>query len=202
MHNADSGEDRPEWELMQPGAGPGEPSHGFALVTYIPPPLGRFLDELRRELVPLCAPRAHVTVLPPRPLLAPASQAWGHVYGRIHNFPVFEIQATQIEIFASTGVIYIELGAGRRELERMHETLNAGPVECVEPFAYHPHITLAQDLAPSEVTRVHDLASRRWAEHTGNRSFPVETLTFVQNTTDNQWLDLAQLTLGTVSWVR
>ena len=40
----------------------------FALVIYIPDPLGRFLDDLRRELVPGCNPHAHVSVLPPRPL--------------------------------------------------------------------------------------------------------------------------------------
>ena len=40
----------------------------FALVVYIPGPLGVFLDELRRELVPHYNPHAHVSVLPPRPL--------------------------------------------------------------------------------------------------------------------------------------
>ncbi len=40
----------------------------FALVIYIPDPLGRFLDDLRKELVPGCNPHAHVSVLPPRPL--------------------------------------------------------------------------------------------------------------------------------------
>src|SRR3974377_478668 len=40
----------------------------FALVIYVPDPLARFLDDLRRELVPHCNPRAHVSVLPPRPL--------------------------------------------------------------------------------------------------------------------------------------
>ena len=37
----------------------------FALVVYIPDPLGRFLDDLRRELVPHYNPHAHVSVLPP-----------------------------------------------------------------------------------------------------------------------------------------
>ncbi len=40
----------------------------FALVIYIPDPLGRFLDDLRTALVPGCNPHAHVSVLPPRPL--------------------------------------------------------------------------------------------------------------------------------------
>src|SRR5271157_1965000 len=40
----------------------------FALVIYVPEPLGRFLDDLRRELSPASNPHAHVSVLPPRPL--------------------------------------------------------------------------------------------------------------------------------------
>ena len=40
----------------------------FALVIYIPDPLGLVLDDLRRELVPTYNPHAHVSVLPPRPL--------------------------------------------------------------------------------------------------------------------------------------
>ena len=40
----------------------------FALVIYIPDPLGGFLDDLRRELTPGCNPHAHISVLPPRPL--------------------------------------------------------------------------------------------------------------------------------------
>ena len=38
----------------------------FALVLYVPSPLGIFLDNLRRELAPACNPHAHVSLLPPR----------------------------------------------------------------------------------------------------------------------------------------
>ena len=33
----------------------------FALVIYVPGPLGKFLDDLRRKLVPGCNPHAHVS---------------------------------------------------------------------------------------------------------------------------------------------
>ena len=42
--------------------------NSFALVSYIPEPLAGFLDRLRQELVPNCFLRAHVTILPPRPI--------------------------------------------------------------------------------------------------------------------------------------
>ncbi len=178
------------------------PINCFALVTYIPGPLGEFLDHLRRELVPACVPRAHVTILPPRPVLAPTRTAVEQLSEWIAGVTTFEIETRQVEIFETTSVIYINLGGGRRELEEIHNRLNAGHLGFSEPFGYHPHITLAQELSPDQVARVREEAERRWAEYEGPRTFPAEKVTFVQNTSDNRWLDLAHWTLGAVSTVR
>ena len=59
------GSDSPEYGRYVPEE---ERLNVYALVIYIPDPLGRFLDHLRRELVPAYKPHAHVSVLPPRPL--------------------------------------------------------------------------------------------------------------------------------------
>jgi 2'-5' RNA ligase len=178
------------------------PINCFALVTYIPGSLGEFLDHLRRELVPACVPRAHVTILPPRPVSAPVEAAVEQLNGWIADTPTFEIEARQVEIFGTTSVIYIGLGAGREELQGIHDRFNSGHLGFAEPFAYHPHVTLAQDLLPDQVQRVHEEAKRRWAEFKGERAFAVETVTFVQNTSDNRWLDLAHWTLGAVPTTR
>ena len=175
-----------------------DPINCYALVTYIPDRLGGFLDQLRRELVPTCLPRAHVTILPPRPLhgqVPPAIETLGR---RITDLPAFEIEAGAVEIFAASAVIYIGIGAGRRELCSMHDLLNAAPLDFEEPFRYHPHITLAQELKPEDLAAVFETARRRWAEYRGPRAFPLESLTFVQNTLQNRWLDLAHWTLGAV----
>jgi len=178
------------------------PINCFALVTYIPGPLGEFLDLLRRELVPACVPRAHVTVLPPRPVLVPTGTAVEQLNEWIADAPAFEIEPQQVEIFETTSVIYIGLGGGREELRRLHDRLNAGHLGFAEPFSYHPHITLAQELSPDQVSSTHEEARRRWAEFQGERAFRVETVTFVQNTSDNRWLDLAHWTLGAVPTAR
>lgn len=175
-----------------------DPINCFALVTYIPDPLGDFLDQLRRELVPGCLPRAHVTVLPPRPLQAPVSEAVENLGRRVQDLPSFEIEARGVEVFGNSSVVYIALGAGHQELNRMHGLLADGPLEYQEPFPYHPHITLAQDLKTENLAEICEAAARRWAEFRGSRSFPVETLTFVQNTLQNRWLDLARWSLGAV----
>ena len=187
---------------MHSGSDGGKPINCFALVTYIPEPLGSFLDVLRRELVPGCLPRAHVTLLPPRTIAVPTPVVVEELNAEVADLAPFELQLEGVEIFERTSVIYIKLGVGREELKRIHDRLNKGPLRFDEPFEYEPHITLAQELKPEQVRGVFEEASRQWANLAPARSFPVETMTFVQNTDSNSWLDLAHWTLGAVPSVR
>ena len=168
----------------------------FALVIYIPDPLGRFLDDLRIELAPSCNPHAHVSVLPPRKLLVDWRVASAQAQGITANWRPFEVQLEQISIFPATDVVYIEVGRGAQELRRMHERMNSQSLAFDEPFAYHPHITLAQEIAPDNVSEVAELARRRWRDYGGQRSFLAEHAVFVQSTKLNCWTDLAEYSLG------
>jgi 2'-5' RNA ligase len=170
----------------------------FALVIYLPEPLGRFLDDLRCELVPHDKPHAHVSVLPPRPLAVDSSVASEQVRSLTESWTPFEIELTNIEVFPVTNVIYLELGAGAAELRGLHGAMNRGPLEFHEPFPYHPHVTLAQELNSSDVTAAHATARHRWQNYQGKRSFRAERAVFVQNTLHNTWVDLAEFGLGTV----
>jgi 2'-5' RNA ligase len=96
-------------------------------------------------------------------------------------------------------VIYIEIGAGAQELYQLHSVMNTSALEFAEPFPYHPHITLAQEVPHEQVGELTELARRRWAEYTGSRTFRAERAVFVQNTLENCWLDLAEYSLGTVA---
>jgi hypothetical protein len=170
----------------------------FALVIYIPDPLGRFLDDLRRDLVPACRPHAHVSVLPPRPLAVDWHSASEQVRTLTDGWAPFEIELGEVEIFPVTDVIYIEVGAGSEELRRMHTAMNSGSLEFREPFRYHPHVTLAQEIAHGDVAPIHEQARHRWRDYKGPRSFRAERAAFVQNTLDNCWIDLAGYSLGAV----
>jgi 2'-5' RNA ligase len=174
----------------------------FALVTYVPEPLGSFLDDLRRELAPGCLPRAHVTILPPRPLAAPTGDVIAELAGKTSELEAFEIEAGAVGTFEQTSVIYLGLAAGRRELQRIHDRLNTGLLEFCEPFPYWPHVTLAQDLTSAQVAPIRALAERRWADFRGSRSIPVETLSFVQSAENGRWLDLSHLSLRPVPLAR
>lgn len=172
--------------------GVGKAINSFALISYLPEPLAGFLNSLRCELVPRCQAKTHVTVLPPRPLATGLPEtAWNDLSDALDGFAPFRVELTSIEVFQGTNVIYLSVGAGYRELERMHTALNQGPLEFAEPYEYHPHVTLAQELMPEDVDRVLARARGRWREFPYSHSFLVDRLTFVQNTQENRWADLA-----------
>jgi 2'-5' RNA ligase len=167
----------------------------YALVSYIPDPIGKFLDLLRLQLVPACRPHAHVTVLPPRPLNAPVERAEAELRQKATQFQPFEVKLGSVEIFDRSEVIYIEVECGESELRHMHKELNHGAVKFDEPFEFHPHITLAQSLPHEQVPQILDRARRFWSEWKGKTTFQVDELCFVQNTVENVWLDLMHLRL-------
>lgn len=169
--------------------------NSFALVTYIPPPLGSFLDDLRCQLEPAGAPsRAHVTLLPPRPLRIDVEAAWEQIRQTGRSFTTFPIEAGEITLFQETSVIYLSVGDGGDRLRQAHRLLNVEGLEQAEAYAYCPHITLAQTLRPGQIPDLMEVARRRWLAWAGPRRFLARAFTFVQNTTENRWQDLRQFT--------
>ena len=164
----------------------------FALVIYIPDPLGRFLDHLRTLLVPGSNPHAHVSVLPPRSLAVEWPVAAARVRGLAADWPPFDIELAGIEVFPVTNVIYIELGSGAAQLHRMHAASNAGVLAFPEPFEYHPHITLAQEIPLEDLAEANRTARRLWSEFQGPRVFRADRAALVQNAVGACWVDLAQ----------
>jgi 2'-5' RNA ligase len=171
--------------------------NSFALVSYIPEPLAGFLDRLRQELVPNCFLKAHVTILPPRPICSSPEAAWKTVRTRAPLFQPFEVELTQLEVFPVSDVIYIEIGRGREGAAATCTPRSTPKPSFVpEPYPYHPHITLAQNLKGDEVDELGRVARARWAECKLPKTFRVDKVVFVQNTRRNCWLDLGESALG------
>ena len=118
------------------------------------------------------------------------------------EFPPFHIEAGEVEIFPETNVIYIGLRRGAEELRAMHLALNTGPLAFDEPYLYHPHITLAQEIPAEDTLRLKSIAEDRWNAYRGPRAFHAESTAFVQNTVQKRWLDLATFELGQPAGVR
>jgi 2'-5' RNA ligase len=170
--------------------------NSFALVSYIPEPLAGFLDRMRQELVPDCFLRAHVTILPPRPISSPPGAAWDLVRWFAPQFAPFEVSLTSVEVFPVSDVIYVNITAGTEQLTQMHAAMNADGLRFPDAFSYHPHVTLAQNLQPDQVDELMRVARARWAECTYAKTFRVEKAVFVQNTRKSGWIDLGECRLG------
>lgn len=170
--------------------------NSFAVVSYIPDPLAGFLDRLRQELVPKCFLRAHVTILPPRPISSSVAEAWEVVQTVVPLFSPFEVELTDIQVFPVSDVIYVNISVGHHQLQQMHAALNVNGLRFGEFFPYNPHITLAQNLHSDEVDELARVARMRWSEYTLPKKFWVGKALFVQNTSRNQWVDLGESALG------
>jgi 2'-5' RNA ligase len=176
--------------------GQGTPINSFALVSYLTGPLAAFLDKLRHEIVPDCRAKPHLTLLPPRPIQVPPDQAWIEIKQHLQDFQPLRVELDGVAIFPESQVIYLAVKSGSPELDRMNAILNSGALSFEEPFDYHPHVTLAKDLLPGFVGPAYEVAVERWRNARVPREFVIDKLTFVQNTLDNGWLDLAALDLA------
>jgi 2'-5' RNA ligase len=168
------------------------------MVIYIPDPLGKFLDDLRRELVPTYRPHAHISVLPPRALAGNEIAAREQMRRVGSEFRPFDIELTEIGTFPVTEVVYLEVTTGSEQVTEIHRQLNSGPLAADEPFIFHPHVTLAQDFDSGQLDRIREIARQRWREYTGPRHFRAERLTFVQNRPGNVWVDVDEHELRAV----
>ncbi len=173
-----------------------QPINSYAVVSYIPDPLGSYLDDMRRALVPDCIPHAHVTILPARSLSLPPEEAWQLIRDKAEAFPAFEVETGGIEVFENTFVAYVSVRKGWDELLALHDALSQGPLWFAEPYPYHPHITVAQDFDPALLWEIAEKARRLWERFPYSRKFVLDSLTFVQATSDNRWLDLAYCRLA------
>lgn len=168
----------------------------FALVSYIPDPLARFLDDLRIELTPDCKPRAHVTILPPRPLTGELNEAVGQITRDTKGMSPFRVRLGKIEVFEKSHVVYLGIAEGVTQLREFYNALNRGALGYKEPFAYHPHITIAQNICEEDAAPLTAVASERWDQYRGPRDFMVSTLSFVQHVAPSIWTDVAAVSLG------
>ncbi|MDP2998100.1 MAG: 2'-5' RNA ligase family protein [Bryobacterales bacterium] len=168
----------------------------FAVVSYITGALGAFVDQFQREAGPCRDVRAHVTILPPRPLRGTLAAASAHVEEHSRHFGAFEIEATRVRTFRAARVIYLDVGAGAAQLRRLNRRLNSGAWRFTDPYSYHPHITLAQELPEDRVPEVRKLARKRWAEDRLATRFAIDRISLVQYTRANRWVDVAEYGIG------
>ena len=161
----------------------------FALVSYVPAPLSQFLDDLRIRLTPEAKPHAHVTVLPPRPVYSDLEELKKCLVPVLRDVNPIQIELGPIKVFPVSNVVYVSIAEGEPELRALNRALDQGALRFKTAFSYHPHITLAQDIAPQEAENLRRIAQEQWESYQGERGFLIDSLWLVQNVVPDVWLE-------------
>lgn len=165
----------------------------FALVSYIPDPLGSFLHKLREGLPGEDNPQPHITILPPRPLKLPVEAASQQAQDILLQFPAFEVELCKVRSFPETQVLYLDLKSGNSALHDLHAALNAGDLRDRERFDFLPHLTLGGPVASRDVRSVRQQAESLWYAFEYPRRFLLDEVVFLWLSADgpqSEWVRL------------
>ncbi len=145
----------------------------FALVAYIPEPLGAFLNSLRRALPGEDNPQAHITVLPPRPLKAGVDLVSREAQAILSGFSPFFVELSDVKVFPETNILYLDIASGNEALHALHDALNIGLLAHEENFDFLPHLTISGTVPLKQLTRVRAQAKQAWNQHRGKTKFEI-----------------------------
>ena len=151
----------------------------FALVSYIPDPLGSFLHDLRRSLPGEHNPQPHITILPPRPLKLPVDAASQKAQSILLRFAAFEVELSTLRSFPETNVLYLDIAKGNRVLHDLHGILNAGVLEHKEKFEFRPHLTLGGPVESADLPWVRRQTEAAWYSSDHPRRFTLDEVIFL-----------------------
>lgn len=171
----------------------------YAVVSYVTGELGKFVDELRAELTPGQSHlRAHLTLLPPRPLLGPLEQASRTLEKLSRQLRPMQVSFGEVGVFVPiSATVYLDIEKGAEQVRAIHDVLNTAEFLCYEVLPYIPHLTVAAMPTDEQAQQAAQIVRRRWAGYTGPRLTTLTELTFaVDPELGNHWDDLATFPLA------
>jgi 2'-5' RNA ligase len=168
-------------------------SGSFALVAYIPGPLGDFLQSLRDRLPGDEKPRAHITVLPPRPLKASVDAATTLSKRILKGFRPFPVTLSNVKVFPETNILYLEIANGNDKLHQLHDALNTGVLAHEENFGFLPHLTISGPVPADHLVKVKKSAAQSWKKHEGKKGFEVSQVVALWQPPRGSWDDWNRL---------
>jgi len=170
----------------------------YALVAYIKNPVGKFVENLRRELHPeLPHLAAHVSVLPPRQLQGSESAALETLSDICSHVEPFEASLGEMETFIpATPTVFIRVCHSAQRLRELHDQFNTGGLAMKEEWPYMPHMTIIKVPTEEQAQKAYLKARKRWDCFCEPRTIQIQKLTFVREERDHHWIDLANLPLG------
>jgi 2'-5' RNA ligase len=133
---------------------------------------------------------AHITLVTTTP-----TQDWEAT--REHVREVARRQSPFMVTIAGTGtfrpvspVVFINVEDGFTECVDLHEKLQQGPLHRDLPFAYHPHVTIAHDVAPESLDEAETVLESYRA------TFPVVSMGLYEHDADGIWQLREELDFG------
>ncbi|WP_426998562.1 2'-5' RNA ligase family protein [Pseudarthrobacter sp. N5] len=134
---------------------------------------------------------AHITLITTTP-----TQDWEAT--RSHVREVARRQEPFMVTIAGTGtfrpvspVVFINVEDGFGACVSLHEQLQTGPLERDLPFAFHPHVTIAHDVAPKSLDKAETVLQDYRA------TFPVASMGLYEHDNDGIWQLREELDFGT-----
>jgi 2'-5' RNA ligase len=88
-------------------------------------------------------------------------------------------------------VVFLRVDDGFAECVRLHHQLQTGPLESELPFAYHPHVTVAHDVAPESLDEAETVLKNYRA------TFPVASMGLYEHDDNGIWQLREELDFGT-----
>ena len=133
---------------------------------------------------------AHITLVTTTP-----TDDWEATRAHVHE--VARNQAPFMVTISGTGtfrpvspVVYIKVEEGFDACVDLHEKLQTGPLQRDLPFPYHPHVTIAHDVAPESLDEAETVLESYKA------TFPVVSMGLYEHDADGIWQVREELDFG------
>ncbi|HKU34056.1 MAG TPA: 2'-5' RNA ligase family protein [Paenarthrobacter sp.] len=164
----------------------------IGVILGFPPEVAQELQEWRAsfgdpmaEVIP-----AHITLITTTP-----TQDWeatrDHVRAVARTQPPFSITIAGTGSFRPVSpVVFVNVEQGFEECVQLHEKLQTGPLERLLPFPYHPHVTVAHDVAQENLDEAETVLSDYRA------TFPVVSMGLYEHDTNGIWQLREELDFG------
>jgi 2'-5' RNA ligase len=165
--------------------GPDPDARTIGVTVGIPEPWGSRLDTFRLRIGDAAARGvpAHLTLL--GPTLVPVAAAPAieeHLAAVATRFPPFPLHLRGAGTFRPvTPVVFVAVAAGISECEALADAIRTGPLDRELSYPYHPHVTVAHDVAPEILDAAYDGMADFAAR------FSVTGFTLYEHTEDGQW---------------
>ena len=161
----------------------------------VPEPWANELQGWRAKVGDPLAPAVppHVTLLPPTEIDGSAAAVYQHL-GRVAARQVpFELHLRGTGTFRPVSdVVFVTVASGISECELLESEVRTGPLSRPVSFPYHPHVTVAHDIAGDRL----DAAYEGLADF--EAKFPVEGFTLFEHGADGMWRPRRDFPFGAI----